>query len=104
MKLVLLATAITLAAPALSQTAMQPAGVAFGQPTCSFDGSCSRLSAVVRSQLGAAAAPAAMGGPYEPVTQTIAPTMRSGDYPPCPRRDRTADRCIQLYERGVTGK
>lgn len=41
----------------------------------------------------AADKPGAMGGPYEPVT----------GYPPC-RPGRGDDRCIQLYERGVTGR
>jgi len=50
----------------------------------------------------------AQGGPYEPVPSRAAdrggwqaPTSRSG-YPECSRL--VTDRCIQMYERGVTGR
>src|SRR3546814_17979552 len=41
----------------------------------------------------------AVGGPYEPVAG--APTSKS-DYTPCDGSE-SADDCIQLYERGVSG-
>jgi hypothetical protein len=104
MKLLCFATALALASPALSQTGIQPAGSpAFSAPPCAAQAMCPQLAQAVARQNGSyAVAPGAMGGPYEPVASTSpARTAVAGSYPPCPRHDRTADSCIQLYERGV---
>lgn len=47
-----------------------------------------------------------VGGPYEPVGTRATgnwPERTMGDYPPC-SGSPSDDRCIQLYERGVTGR
>jgi len=40
-----------------------------------------------------------VGGPYVDPSQPPAPTVATGDYPPCSRT--VTDHCIQTYERGV---
>lgn len=101
MRAILILAVAAFAAPAMAQT---PAGahgsVPRTQPACALDGTCPTLAATVARQLGMPAAPAAMGGPYEPVmTDAPRPAPTAGDYPPC-RPGPGDDRCIQLYERG----
>ena len=101
MKSVLAIAAVAFAGPALAQSLPASSTLAHGQPTCAADGSCPQLTAEVRRQLGLAAE-AGVGGPYESV-QPIASRPATKDYPPC-RPGPGDDSCIQLYERGVTGR
>ncbi|HEV2817889.1 MAG TPA: hypothetical protein VGW40_11800 [Allosphingosinicella sp.] len=59
------------------------------------DGSVDAAIGEIAADEGAAASYTGVGGPLEEVATT--------DYPPC-RPGPGDDRCIQLYERGVTGR
>ena len=102
MKFALVIAAVAFAGPALAQTIpAATADLSHGQPTCATDGSCPRLATEVRRQLGLAA-DAGIGGPYEAAAPLVSrPATRH--YPPC-RPGPGDDNCIQLYERGVTGR